>query len=177
LFIGRNCTAAGENEIIFAGSFMSISKTKPCPETSQSFPAQYKSLEQVRQFVAHQAEKCGFDDKEIFGITMAVDEAFTNIINHAYMGECVEEVECTCFENEEGFTVRMIDSGSQFDPASIPAPDLESNLEDRAIGGLGVYFMRCYMDEVHFSVIPQPERGVTHNQLMMVKRRKTNHNP
>jgi serine/threonine-protein kinase RsbW len=150
---------------------MSTSKSKHFPETSQTFPAQYKSLDEIRRFVAQQAQKCGYKENEVFGIKMAVDEAFTNIINHAYQGECVEEIQCSCIENEKGFTVKMVDSGRPFDPASVPDPDLDSNLEERMMGGLGVHLMRSYMDEVHFSVIPQPEKGITHNQLVMVKRK------
>ena len=141
-------------------------------ETSQTFPAQYESLEKVRQFVAQQAEKCGYKENEVFGIKIAVDEAFTNIINHAYQGECIEEVHCSCIENKKGFTVKMVDSGRPFDPENIPEPDLKSSLEERVMGGLGVHLMRSYMDEVHFSVIPHPEKGITHNQLVMVKRKR-----
>ncbi|MFN2159969.1 MAG: ATP-binding protein [Anaerolineales bacterium] len=152
---------------------MKTSKPEHCPESTKIFLAQYKSLERVRQFVAHQAEKCGYNENDLFGIKMAVDEAFTNIINHAYEGECIETVRCSCFENEKGFTVKMVDNGRSFDPERIPDPDLDSNLEERMMGGLGVHLMRSYMDEVHFSVIPQPEEGITHNQLVMVKRKNS----
>ena len=62
--------------------------------------------------------------------------------------------------------VTLRDHGRRFDPASVPEPDLHSDLEDRDIGGLGLYFVRKLMDEVCFEFIPGSGNLVT-----MVKRK------
>jgi serine/threonine-protein kinase RsbW len=63
-------------------------------------------------------------------------------------------------------TVVLRDKGRFFDPTSVPDPDLQANLEDRTGGGLGLYFMRQLMDEVHFEFTPG-----SGNLLTMVKRK------
>ena len=139
---------------------------------SATFPAQFKSLDEVREFAARQAEACGFEPDEIFAVKMAVDEGFTNIIEHAYGGECREEVECSCQTNDEDLTITLIDCGQPFNPLEVPEPDLESDLDDRMIGGLGLYFIHQLMDEVRFNFIPKSEGEGEYNVLTMVKRKK-----
>lgn len=140
---------------------------------SATFPAQFKSLDEVREFAARQAEACGFEPDEIFAVKMAVDEGFTNIIEHAYGGECQEEVECSCQTNDEGLTITLIDCGQPFNPLEVPEPDLESDLDDRMIGGLGVFFIRQLMDEVSFNFIPKSEGEGECNVLTMINRKKS----
>jgi len=140
----------------------------------QTFPAKYKSLQGIREFVAQQAGDHGFNPNEVYAIQIAADEAFTNIIEHAYGGECVKDIECACFSGENEFTVTMIDTGIPFDPTEVPEPDTSIPLEERDIGGLGVHFMRMYMDEVRFKRVQKPGlEGDSCNQLVMVKRKKT----
>lgn len=138
----------------------------------RTFPAQYESLQGIREFVAQQAREYGFNSNEVYSIQIAVDEAFSNIIEHAYGGECTKDIECACTAAGNEFTVTMIDTGISFDPTEIPEPDTSTLLEERDIGGLGVHFMRKYMDEMQFSRIPKSASGGdTCNQLMMVKRK------
>lgn len=138
----------------------------------RTFLAQYESLQGIREFVAQQAGDYGFNPNEVYSIQIAVDEAFTNIIEHAYGGECVKDIECACTTSENEFTVTLIDTGIPFDPSKIPEPDTSTPLEERDIGGLGIHFMRKYMDEVQFSRIPKSALGGdTCNQLVMVKRK------
>ena len=140
----------------------------------QSFPARYKNLEQIRDFVTYQAEAYGFDPNEIYAIQVAVDEAFTNIIEHAYGGECSKDIQCECFAAGDEFTVTIIDNGLPFNPDDVPEPDTNTPLEERDIGGLGIHFMRKSMDEVRFSRIEIREQGGDErNQLVMVKRKNS----
>ena len=60
------------------------------------FPARFSMLDEVRDFVKLAAEACGLDAKAVYSVQLAVDEAFTNVVEHAYGGECEEDIECTC---------------------------------------------------------------------------------
>ena len=62
----------------------------------KSFTAQFANLDNVREFVGDAAQKCGLNASAIYAAQLAVDEAFSNIIEHAYGGECMEMIECTC---------------------------------------------------------------------------------
>ena len=75
------------------------------------------------------------------------------------------EIECTCDTDDKSLTIIIRDHGKTFDPSSVRPPDLDADLEDRPIGGLGVFLMKQLMDEVRFE--PLGESG---NVLTMVKR-------
>jgi anti-anti-sigma factor len=122
------------------------------------------NLETIANFVINAAQKANLDDKEVFAVQMAVDEACTNIVEHAY-ADAPGNIHLTCEVKPGECCVTIRDSGRPFDPQSVRPPDLSSNPEDRSVGGLGLYFMRELMDEVHFSF--DPEEG---NQVVMIKR-------
>jgi serine/threonine-protein kinase RsbW len=136
------------------------------------YPATYESLEEIRGYVAWSARQCGLMPASIYSVQLAVDEAFTNIIEHAYGGECQEEIECTCKINADRLTITLRDCGQPFNPAKVPEPDLNASLEERPSGGLGLYFMRHLMDEVKFTFIPNSESEDGCNILTMVKFKK-----
>jgi serine/threonine-protein kinase RsbW len=137
-------------------------------QETKSFVARYESLEAVREFVGRAAETCGFEAKAIYSIELATDEAFTNIVEHAYSGESDELVECTCQISPTSLAVILHDCGQAFDPTSVPEPNLDVPLEERETGGLGIFFMRKLMDEVHFS----PASGEDCNTLTMIKHKE-----
>ncbi len=136
------------------------------------FPAVFTSLDEVRSFVANEAELYGLASREVYAVQLAVDEAFTNIVEHAYGGESQEKIECTCQITEEGLIITLRDCGKQFNPLEVPDPNLEADLEEREIGGLGLFFMRQLMDEVSFTFIPQSGDKAGCNLLRMVKRKE-----
>jgi len=128
------------------------------------FPAQFEFLDAIREFAADVARQAGMDEKDVYNIQMAIDEASSNIIEHAYDGVTDGEIEVTLDFSPTLFTIVLRDTGKRFDSDEIAEPDLAANLEDRAVGGLGIFFMRKLMDEVRFDW--QPEHG---NMLTMVK--------
>ena len=136
------------------------------------FAAQFEVLDDLREFVGQQAQACGLDDKSVYAVQLAVDEAFTNIIEHAFGGECQENIECICQCTPVGLEVTLIDCGKPFNPSVVPDPDLVSDLEDRQIGGLGLYFMHKMMDEVWFTFATESEEHPGCNILKMVKHKK-----
>ncbi len=139
------------------------------PIRSVVLTAQFENLDWVREFVAHAAIDCGLKSSSVYAVQLAVDEAFSNIIEHAYGGECLENVQCTCEIKDEGLVVMLRDCGQTFRPGKVPTPDLTADLQDRKIGGLGLYFMRQLMDEVDFIFTIDPETGKACNILKMVK--------
>jgi serine/threonine-protein kinase RsbW len=130
------------------------------------FPAQFEYLDEIRDFVAEVACLGGFTEKETYSIQLAVDEAASNIIEHAYEGVTDAELEITCGMEGDLLTIVLLDHGQPFDPAAVPPPDLKADLSDRKIGGLGIYLMRKLMDEVCYeSAAPGG------NRLTLTKRR------
>ena len=129
--------------------------------------AKPENLTRIAAFVTDVAERWGLGPKETFDVQMAVDEACTNIIEHGYQGDQSGTIEINCQQSGDQFTVTIRDFGLSFDPREVPEPDIGAPLEERPIGGLGVFFMRQLMDSVEFRF--DEEQG---NVLIMTKRRE-----
>jgi serine/threonine-protein kinase RsbW len=114
------------------------------------FPGNYDSLEKIARFVKNGAQDSGLSRSQIFAVETAVDEACSNIIEHAYGGEGIGDIHCTTLCDQKGFTVILEDHGQSFDPKKVPDPDITAPLRDRKAHGLGYYMMRQWMDEVRF---------------------------
>ena len=129
------------------------------------FDANFQNLDEIREFVGDTARQMGFSDKDIYAIQLAADEASTNIIEHAYDGVSDGKLEIDCEIIGGELKIVMRDWGKPFDPTSVPEPNLNADLSERKIGGLGMYLMRKLMDEVSYESSPE-----TGNTLTMVKR-------
>ncbi len=132
---------------------------------SRTFPAILASLEPISVFITAAAQRVGFDDRASWQVQLAVDEAATNIIQHGYEQQVPGSIEIAWRVEQHIFTVTLRDFGRRFDPMAVPAPDLAAPLEDRQVGGLGIYLMQKLMDDVSFAF---DERGG--NLLTMTKR-------
>jgi len=128
-------------------------------------PGQFDRLEQISKFIEQSGLEAGLDETAICRCQLAVDEACTNIIEHAYEGEGRGSIDISCEPEAGELTIIIEDHGKPFDPQSVPAPQLNTNLEDMQVGGLGIYFMRQVMDAVEY----RSEDGS--NKLVLVKRR------
>lgn len=130
------------------------------------FPGSYESLAEIANFVRVEAKQTGLSFKEIFELETAVDEAVSNIIEHAYGGEGRGEISCTCAKLEEGIKITLEDNGLPFDPSSVPAPNLGFQIRNRNNHGLGFYMIRQLVDDIQVEYTGQK------NILNMVKRKK-----
>ncbi len=128
------------------------------------FIARFESLDAIREFVADAAHQAGLDEKEVYNVQLAADEAASNIIEHAYEGVADGQIEISTDIADSTLRIEMRDQGKRFDPEAVAAPDINASLEDRVVGGLGLFFMRKLMDEVQFQY--SPESG---NVLTMLK--------
>jgi serine/threonine-protein kinase RsbW len=123
---------------------------KPSFSKTKSFPGRYASLASIGDFVRKIAQEAGFESFAVYSIEMAVDEACSNIIEHAYEGEGKGDISCTCSVTEDELQVTIKDRGKPFDPSSVPPPNLSKNIDDRQAHGLGLHFIRKWMDDVRF---------------------------
>ncbi len=121
---------------------------------SRRFVSETGELESVRSFVEDAARDFGFSEAEIANIVLAVDEACTNIIKHAYEGRPDGTINVDIQRHGTSFSVRIQDKGKPFDPNAIHPPDLRKHLSEFRRGGLGVYLMRRMMDRVEYAIQP-----------------------
>ena len=131
-------------------------------------PSQYQAIGRACEFVVQQAESAGLDERSVFHVQLAVDEACTNIVEHAYGDGDQGEIRLICgrgeYQGAPAFVVRIVDRGTPFDPESVPAPNLSTDPNELKIGGLGIHFIRQMMDKVEYRFYPD------RNELTMYKR-------
>jgi serine/threonine-protein kinase RsbW len=145
----------------------------PDDDAVLTVPASLDQLRFITAFVAELAGRVGFMPDQIHRIELAVDEACSNIIIHAYRqqqnGSIVVRVRA---EPGRRIVIMLIDTGTSFDPDAVPAHNPDAELEHVKIGGLGIFLMRQTMDEVQYEFgltgtrTGEPAR---YNRLTLVK--------
>lgn len=119
-------------------------------EDSRVFKSTTNALADVREFVNECAMRFGFGDKEVSEITLAVDEACTNVIKHAYKGNPDTEFEVRILASGTEFQVVVRDWGASFKPEEVPLPNIKDKVKKHKAGGLGIFLMRKLMDTVEY---------------------------
>ena len=104
----------------------------------------------VGSYVKAVAKKIGFNDDEQQMIELGVDEAFTNVVEHAFEPDEEASFDIVCERIPLGLKVILKEKGLPFDPSRIPEYDPDADLEERSGAGLGYFFMKEAMDEVSF---------------------------
>jgi serine/threonine-protein kinase RsbW len=128
-------------------------------------PSETVFLGIVRDVVRKMAEGAGFEAKAADQVALAVDEAATNVVEHAYHGAPDRVVRVQIDDRGENFCVDVVDDGESFDPEKRSSLDVRHLEKERRKGGLGVHLMERIMDSVTF------ERAPHHNVCCLVKRK------
>lgn len=131
------------------------------------FPAQTEVLEKIGDLAANAAKDAGFDDEEIGDIQLAVDEACTNTIVHGLKKDPTRFFQMTIHWQSDEIEIVIAESGEPFDIENVEEPDLNSDIEERKAGGLGIYFVKKLMDKVEYAA---GENGT--KLLRMIKRKR-----
>ena len=142
---------------------MTTEKTEPKTETvALTVPSHPRYLYVVRSALYPLVLDAGFSKKETRKIILAVDEACSNIIKHAYEGDHTKHIGITVTVGNAGLCIVLKDSGKQVERSAI-AP---RKLDEVRPGGLGTHFMHAVFDTVRYDT--SGERGTV---LTLVKKR------
>jgi serine/threonine-protein kinase RsbW len=118
------------------------------------------NLLEVREFVLDAARTFGFSEEEASKVVLAVDEACTNIIKHAYHYAPDKTIQIVIEPNKDAFRVTIIDEGKSFNPTTVKLPDLKQQLTHYRRGGLGIYLMKSLVDKVEYRYAPGQKNEV-----------------
>ncbi|MBF0458692.1 MAG: ATP-binding protein [Nitrospirae bacterium] len=132
----------------------------------RSFDCKTESIPVILDFVEEVAASGGFDSSFSFDVKVSVDEACTNIID--YNCTAGSNIEISVETNNGDFIVTIKNYGEPFNPGTVSTPDISLPLEERQIGGLGVFLMNQLMDKIDYD----SRDGL--NVLTMVKTRQIN---
>lgn len=106
----------------------------------------------------------GLPQKAVQDCSLALDEILTNIVSYGFPDGAVHEIHVLVEAVSSAITLRIDDDGVAFDPTSVAAPNLETPLETRPPGGLGIHFVRTLMHELRY------RREGSRNILSMTRR-------
>lgn len=112
-------------------------------------PAVHDSLPRFYEFFNRVSDEIGLNAQAHFDIELSIEEALTNIINHAYKNYAGDFF-LKIVRDSTQVNVSIQDWGEQFDPAKIKPFDYNSPVETRINGGMGLHFMRTLMDHVDY---------------------------
>ncbi len=141
---------------------------KTLPKTQKKYqikiPSQADNLVLIRDLVSRVAAQVGFDNDEASKIELAVDEACTNVIRHAYGNNSNEVIDVLIKIDAKKLTIIVSDKGKGFEPDHVAVPDLGESIRSGKKGGLGICLIKTLMDKVDFEIKP----GLK-NQVKMTK--------
>lgn len=136
---------------------------RPVKEIFAEFAASEGKLPDIRSFIENMLQETPFRRKDITAILLAIEEACTNVIRHAYLyGEGSLKIKISIYPDR--ITLSIYDKGRSFDFEKSSDPDLNHYIKTGRKGGLGIYLIRKVTDEVTY----QTSGGI--NELRLVKR-------
>jgi serine/threonine-protein kinase RsbW len=127
-------------------------------------PSQTDNLELIRNFVSGVAKKVGFDANDTNKIELAIDEACTNVIKHAYKHDEHQDIDVAIKIDYQKIAIIVTDRGDSFRMKDVELPDMKDYLAELRVGGLGIYLMKTLMDEVDYKTDSKGQ-----NKVKMVK--------
>jgi len=131
-------------------------------QRSISAGASLEHLATFRDFVEAACREAGVaDERVIFGLKLAVDEAVTNIVTHGYRDLPPTPIHLDFDSTPDQITLTLSDRGRAFDPADAPPPDLSPDWKHRRVGGLGLYFLQHMVDDVRYETDSQQINHLT----------------
>ncbi|MEQ1956162.1 ATP-binding protein [Mesorhizobium sp. CN2-181] len=105
----------------------------------------------------------GLGEEVAHAVNLSLDELLTNTISYGFEDGGQHAIDIALEAAGDRATVTIRDDAVAFDPTEAGDPDLDLDLDDRPIGGLGIHIVRAMMDEVRYARIDG------HNQLTLTK--------
>ena len=120
-------------------------------EKELTIEAVMDNLDQVLAFVDEQLEACECPIRYQLPIDVAVEELYTNIASYAYSPEIgTATVRVEVKDDPLSVIITFVDEGVPYDPLKKADPDLNVEIEDRQVGGFGIFMVKNSMDEVTY---------------------------
>lgn len=130
--------------------------------SEQVIPSDSAAGQRLIEELLEQLQVHAWDEQEIFGVRLAMDEALVNAIRHGNGRDQNKQVRVACRISRERVQVEITDEGPGFDPHQVPDCTHPDNLERPC--GRGIMLMRCFMSRVEYNstgnkVVMEKERG------------------
>jgi anti-sigma regulatory factor (Ser/Thr protein kinase) len=124
---------------------------------------QLGELETIRASLDSLVKAWGIPASMEFSLNLALEEAFTNVVNYAFDDGKEHLIEMGFEKREGSLVITITDDGQLYDPTKTPEPDTGLDIRKRPIGGLGIFLVKKFMDKVEY------RRLDNKNQLILTK--------
>ena len=98
-----------------------------------------------------------------YAVNLSIDEILTNTINYGYDDDEPHRIELVLRLQTDALVIVIVDDSRRFDPTATPDPDIEASLDERDVGGLGLFLVHQMMDGVEY------ERADDRNVVTLTK--------
>ena len=105
----------------------------------------------LEDFAGGCSRENGLPDDERRRLLIILKELFANAVAYGYAPDATGGITVTLQRERCRLVIDFVDDGRPFDPLAFPKPDLDAPEEERAIGGLGIHFVRSFVDEAHYN--------------------------
>ena len=95
-------------------------------------------------------EAQGISSQIAYAVNLSIDEILTNTISYGYDDDAEHRIDLTFRVDGETLAVVIVDDGRPFDSSTEREPDVDASLEERALGGLGLFLVQQMMDDVAY---------------------------
>lgn len=124
-------------------------------------------IPRVSELIESVMQDHDFPNEDILDTQLAVEEVVTNVIVHGY-GDAGGEilVSLSYSADDAAIEIRVEDSAEPFDPLTLPEPDISASMDDRKIGGLGIFLARQVMDDIRY-------RYENNRNILVLRKKRT----
>jgi len=111
--------------------------------------ATVENLPNVTEYITSSLEEKNCPMKIIMQMELVIEEIFVNVASYAYRPNVGPVTICKTFEGNS-ITIDFIDGGTPYNPLEHKDPDINAEIDDRDIGGLGIFLIKKNVDEIFY---------------------------
>ena len=111
---------------------------------------QRDQVDTVRKFFDDYSKENKLTEKTVHDIQMALDELLTNIVNYGYEDSDEHKIDVRFGSNDDAVRVEIIDDSKPYNILEQENPDISLSVEDKPIGGLGIFLIKKLMSNVDY---------------------------
>jgi anti-sigma regulatory factor (Ser/Thr protein kinase) len=131
---------------------------------SEVFANDRSEIRRLSDVVERFGAECRLSDDHLVALNLILDEMVSNVIKYGYDDGQHHQIKVEVVVEPSLMTIEVEDDGKPFNPLEAPPPDFTVPIEQRRIGGLGVFIVRTMVDDVAY------KREGNRNILTMKKR-------
>lgn len=115
-----------------------------------SMSPRLSELRDLSRMVEEFGDSQGLPEPTVFVINLALDELITNAVTHGFTGVPDPRIDIGLRVDGQTLLLTIEDNGHPFDPTADSRPDLDSPLEEREIGGLGLHLVKTFASRIDY---------------------------